>query len=168
MSVEPIVESNIQPTKSYDGLGGWLVLVCLGLIVAPIRDIVALLTTYGPLMSIDIWEGFFTAGSDIYNPKLGIFVGAEMIINLLLILVDGIALVFFFQRRTIFPKLFIGYLVAKALFLIVDTIVVSHLFPSEEAFDPETRKAIGQSLFGIIIWVPYMLVSKRVRATFIH
>ena len=35
-------------------------------------------------------------------------------------------------------------------------------------FDPETTKEFMIALIGGVIWVPYMLVSKRVQATFVE
>jgi hypothetical protein len=35
-------------------------------------------------------------------------------------------------------------------------------------FDPETAKEFFRSLISMAIWVPYMLVSQRVKNTFIE
>jgi len=42
------------------------------------------------------------------------------------------------------------------------------VFPSEPMFDPETIKEFARSLVACVIWVPYMLISKRVKATFVE
>ena len=40
--------------------------------------------------------------------------------------------------------------------------------PEEEIFDPDTLNTLIRSIICGIVWVPYMLVSKRVKATFIE
>ena len=41
------------------------------------------------------------------------------------------------------------------------------MLPDEPFFYSETIKEIARGLITTIIWVPYMMVSKRVKATFV-
>jgi hypothetical protein len=42
------------------------------------------------------------------------------------------------------------------------------VLPGEPVFDPDTVKELMRSLFMVVVWVPYILASKRVKATFIN
>lgn len=50
----------------------------------------------------------------------------------------------------------------------LDTFVIVQFFPHVSELDIESVKAILGSLVSAIIWIPYMLVSRRVKATFVH
>ena len=42
------------------------------------------------------------------------------------------------------------------------------LFPGKKFLDPDTVNALMPALVGACIWIPYMLVSKRVKITFVE
>ncbi|MGO3641545.1 MAG: DUF2569 family protein [Psychrobacter sp.] len=42
------------------------------------------------------------------------------------------------------------------------------VLPNETVFDPQTVTQIIRTSVSCLIWIPYMMVSKRVSATFIR
>jgi Protein of unknown function (DUF2569) len=154
--------------KQYEGLGGWLILVILGLIIWPIRNIFELIDGYAPFADSAVWKALFDSTSPVYNPGVAIFIIAEILVNIGLLVACAVAVVYFFQKRLAFPKLYICILAASVVILISDAIIVSFLVPDETAFDGETIKSIGRSIFNALIWIPYILFSKRVEATFVN
>ena len=54
------------------------------------------------------------------------------------------------------------------VFLSLDLFFAYILFPSEPVFDLETSREFFRSIIATIIWVPYMLYSKRVKNTFVY
>ena len=42
------------------------------------------------------------------------------------------------------------------------------LVPDQPIFDEETAKEFGRVIFFAMIWVPYLLKSKRVKVTFVE
>ena len=40
--------------------------------------------------------------------------------------------------------------------------------PEEEIFDPDTLNNLIRSIICGAVWVPYMLIARRVKATFIE
>jgi hypothetical protein len=154
--------------KQYEGLGGWLILVILGLIIWPIRNIFELIDVYAPFADLAVWKALFDSTSTAYNPGVAIFIIAEMLVNTGLLLACLMAVIYFFQKRSAFPKLYICILAASVVILVSDAIIVSFFIPDETAFDGDTIKSIIRSIFNALIWIPYMLVSKRVEATFVN
>ena len=73
----------------------------------------------------------------------------------------------FFMKKKIFPKVYIGMLIFSFLFIVLDALAIKMVLPDEVIFDKDTIRAMGRGAISMAIWIPYMLVSKRVKATFI-
>jgi 1-acyl-sn-glycerol-3-phosphate acyltransferase len=54
------------------------------------------------------------------------------------------------------------------IFIPLDAWLVVKVFPGEPMFNSETTKEFARSLITGVIWIPYMLLSKRVRVTFVE
>lgn len=154
--------------KNLEGLGGWLALAGLGIIFSPLRIIVQLLPTYSELFSNGSWAALTTPGTEVYNPLWTPILLGEMAINGGLVLVWGFIAFLFFSKKRVFPKWYIGILLFTLVFMLVDALTIKAVLPNQPVFDAETAKELGRSLFATLIWVPYMLVSKRVKATFVR
>ncbi len=159
-------ESTSETHPAPSGLGGWLILVGLGLIVAPIRQLNLLVQTYPPIFRDGAWEVLTTPGSDAYHPLWAPLLIGEIAVNLAFVGAGIVLIVFFFQHSHKFPTLYIVVAIASVLFIITDAWLGSLVLPDEPMFDPDTARELGRSVFAVAVWVPYMLVSKRVKNTF--
>ena len=72
----------------------------------------------------------------------------------------------FLSKKKAFPKWFIWAHVSMLTFLVTDMLALQLIRPDLPLLDPDTGKNIVRSMFNVCIWVPYMLVSTRVAATF--
>ncbi len=150
------------------GLGGWLILVGFGVVVSPLRMILQIYPPYTEMFSNGYWEIITTPGSQSYNPAFASILIGEMILNgILFFSWIYIAFLFFLKKRD-FPKWYIGIMAFTLIFIIGDALLLMAFFPSISIADPETIKEIVQAIIGAAIWIPYMLVSKRVKATFVR
>ncbi len=154
--------------NNLEGIGGWLIIVALGLVITPVRIIILIITTYPEIFSTGTWEALTTQGSDVYNPLWAPILLGEIVINIGLISVWIYMGYLFIKRKRIFPNWYISIAVFSLVYIIADSFAVKLVLPNEPVFDPDTVKELSRSLVMVIIWVPYMLVSKRVRATFIN
>lgn len=150
------------------GLGGWLILVGLGLIITPLRISI----TYGPMFYSVFTDGTFetltTPGTEYYHWLWAPLLVFEAIFNLSMVLLSAFLLYLFFTKSHLFPKLFIFTILLSLVFIPFDAWLGSLIFTDEPVFDPDTTKEFARTLFSAVIWVPYMLVSKRVEATFVE
>lgn len=153
--------------KKLEGLGGWLILVGIGIIASPIRMIAVIYPGYSKLFTDGSWQALTTSGTESYNPFWAPILISEIAINGALILVWFFIAFLFFTKKRLFPKLFIGIWVFSLAFILVDAVAIRAVLPNEEIFDPDTTKEFARSLITALIWVPYMLLSKRVKATFV-
>jgi hypothetical protein len=151
-----------------NGLSGWLILVAIGIVLTPIRIAAFVLPMYFDIFTDGTWEVLTTLGSEVYSPFWAPILIAEVVINIGLIGLWLYIAFIFFAKKTVFPKVYIGALIFSIAFIIIDAFALTLVLPDEPVFDPETMKEISRSLISSVIWIPYMLISKRVKATFIN
>jgi len=149
------------------GLGGWLILVGIGVVFGPIK-----LANHIKIYFQSFQDGSFdlltTPGSGYYVPGYKSLFYGEFWINLIS-LVFGLFLIYlFFSKKALFPKLYIFLAVFSLFFIIVDLYLFHLVFPNEVIFDQETIRDTFAALFVVLIWVPYMRISRRVKATFVN
>lgn len=150
------------------GLTGWLVFVGLGVLISPIRLLVTITPTYKPIFEDGTWAAFTTVGSELYTPYFGSLIIGEIALNTIMIVASLCLIYLFFSKHYLFPKLYIGIVAISLIFIPLDAWVVTKVFPDEPMFDPETINEFTRSFIVGVIWVPYMLFSKRVQATFVE
>jgi hypothetical protein len=155
-----------QPGPS--GLGGWLSLVGFGLLLAPWTRLGFLVRTFPPIFSDGHWELLTTPGSEAYHPLWAPLLLGELVSELAFIGAGLALLLFFFLRSRRFPRLYIAAEIANVLFHLADAWLASIVVPDVPMFGPETVSEVGPPVFGALIWVPYMLASKRVKNTFVR
>ena len=149
------------------GLGGWLILVAIGLIVTPIKLGLLMINTFVPLFKDGTMQALTTPGSEHYHPLWTLIVGYEMVGNSLFALCFIGLTVLFFSRSRRFPRLYIVAVLANLAFLLGDGLIGSQIPALASSDNIESVGEIAKSLVACCIWVPYMLVSKRVKNTFV-
>jgi membrane-bound metal-dependent hydrolase YbcI (DUF457 family) len=88
--------------------------------------------------------------------------------NTALIVFSVIVAIYFFQKRRIVPKLMIALLLANVFFVGTDYFVANVIPAVGSQKDVESMTEFARVVIACVIWVPYFLVSKRVKATFVH
>jgi hypothetical protein len=157
----------VSEEKNLEGIRGWLILVAIAMVVSPIRFAAVVKTTYVELFSTGTWEILTTQGSEAYDPLLASIIVAELLITAGLTLIFVYIAFMFFSKHRHFPKWFIGVAVFNLVWVIADALLIKLVLPNVPVFDPDTLKTLGNAAFWVVVWVPYMLESKRVKATFI-
>ncbi|MFH0261398.1 DUF2569 domain-containing protein [Vibrio barjaei] len=148
------------------GLSGWLILVAIGVVVTPIRLYFSTFPMYGDIFSNGSWYFLTNQSSTGYVSGFAPLLIIEMAINLFL--VSGfIYLAFlFFSKRSTFPKTYITLIVFSLIHVLVNASMTQWIFPEQPFFDAATSKAFITGVISALIWIPYMIRSKRVKNTF--
>ncbi|TGL72117.1 DUF2569 domain-containing protein [Leptospira jelokensis] len=157
---------------SYDenlkGLKGWLVLVGIGLVIFPIR----LGYLSGPLFYNMFTDGSFeyltTPGTESYHPLWKPLLFFEASYNALLLIASLVLLFLFVSKHYLFPKGYALFLFLPVVILPLDLWLASLIPMGDDPLDPSTLKEMVRSVVAALIWIPYMFLSKRVKATFVE
>jgi uncharacterized protein DUF2569/uncharacterized protein DUF4339 len=147
------------------GIGGWLILVAIGQVLAPVKLFISIAQYYGTL-DRELIEKFPLA-----------FAG-EGLLNLALVVLCVSTAILFFRKSRRFRAFFVYEIVASAIFLPIDALWVAatigtatgrslaELLPT--LFEP---KEMAQIIVVVIVgglWIIYLFNSRRVANTFVN
>ncbi|NIX76592.1 DUF2569 domain-containing protein [Microvirga sp. c23x22] len=146
----PTTETRAGPK----GIRGWMLLPAIGTFLGP------------PRVANSLFDTVRAARDVGGNTMVGAVLGFEIVVSTVFL---GLALWLIYlliKHRRAYPKLFIWTLAGQSAFLVVDCTIAFIVF--DLPFEPDDYKAIFKSLLVCLVWIPYMLHSKRVRNTFIN
>lgn len=154
-----------EKTKS---IGGWLVLPAIGLVLTPLVLIVQIAAN--GYFDSGLWSSFKSSGYENWM-GLNLLMGAEFAINIFLLIFTILLIILFFKKRTSIPNLMVIFYLINLFIPIYEYVVYSEFFSEAlltEVEDTESIKEIGKGILRAAIWVPYFLVSDRVKKTFVN
>jgi hypothetical protein len=154
--------------KDLKGIRGWLILVAIGVVLSPIRMLAVFVPLYQEIFTNGTWEALTTTTSEVYHPMWAPLLIGELGFNALMFAASIYLIYLFFSKHYLFPKVYIILVVISLVFIPLDAWFVSFIMPEKPIFDPETLKEFVRTLIVGMIWIPYMLISKRVKATFVE
>ncbi len=142
-------------TSQPSGIGGWLILPAIGIVVAPVW------------FAKNVFDYF--PGIELLEP--GTLVHTMTMIEVLgligFAILATLTAVQFFTYRKGAPKLYRVFMVGQLLFLMGDYWQAA-IFFSKPMFDIDTGITMSMLFAACLIWVPYFLYSARVRNTFVR
>jgi hypothetical protein len=97
---------------------------------------------------------------------LGLLVFCELIMNVISIICLVILIYLFFRKDQRFPSWTIAYYAGHAGLMGLNHIAFSMALPGTDL--SAGRAAVLRAIIGASIWIPYLLVSRRVKATFVR
>jgi len=164
------MSSNIKNSleeKKIEGLGGWLIIVCLGLILLLIRGACAIYDLK-PYFSPEAWKYLSDPNSEGYHFLYRYAVIFDLSYSIIFVIFTIILLVLFFRKRSNFPKLIIAFYITCIVIIIVDTILWSIISGSFSlAMGNGSILVTFATILEYILWIMYFLKSKRVKNTFV-
>jgi transglutaminase-like putative cysteine protease len=156
---------DLEEIKSARQIGGWLVLVAIGLVVNPF---VLLYTIYKTgALNEATWDNFSSFGSTEVLWKW--LLSFEMVENITLVVFSLLVIVLFFNRRKELPKYYIIFRISSIVLITLD-IVCAHFLNKSMQADVDLSGDIMEVVKLFIlsaIWITYFLKSSRVKETFV-
>lgn len=167
----PAQVTSLQPENEATALpiGGWLILVAIGVVIAPFRVSFEMASLFIPIFTDGTWDMLAESTSEYYDPALAAFIAGEIAINTLIICCSFYLIVLFFKKKRQFPHWYFGLALASTGFILFDAAIAKIVFfPETEMFDTDTIKELARSAIALLIWTPYLFVSQRAKNTFIN
>jgi hypothetical protein len=141
-------------------LGGWLRLVSLMLLVAPLNLIGGVVMTLNTV-------GQLAAMGTVLEPTVRLAVLTHLGGNGLLLLVNLVALVLLFLKSRWFPRVFIGWLAVDLTLVIATVLLLGRAEGAPVALEYHFTSFLWRALVFDSLWIAYALLSKRVKSTFV-
>jgi transglutaminase-like putative cysteine protease len=152
------------PPAPSPAIGGWLILFALSLIARCLLLPKTFAGQFPTYFSLGIWETL-TTDREAANLPLAALIAVELVGNLTLVLLTWFAALLFFLRRREAPRWNVVALVFGAVLVLVDGLVAGQVVEPAPEFD---LGQVTRAWVGVLIWVPYLLRSDRVRETFVR
>lgn len=149
-------------------IGGWLILVAIGLIVSPFRIAGQLLTNYWPIFRDGHWARLTTEGTAGYHPLWAPLIVFELAGNLCLLAIGAATLALFFKKSRKTPSFAITWYAFGAVFSALDLVLANFIPALANDAGGEGTKELSRSIFAAVVWIPYFVMSKRVKETFVR
>jgi len=153
--------------SSYHKIGGWLLLYAIGLVLYPVKLAISLVTELVPVYAHENWARLTTPGTVGYDPLWRPVLISELVGNCCFLIFSICLIVFFFQRRHVVPRLVIIFLLSNLVFVGVDFFLTYFYLLRADSLSMEAVINMVRTAVASIIWIPYFIVSKRVKATFV-
>jgi hypothetical protein len=150
-------------TTSPSGIGGWLILLAIGHVLRPIGFIKALYTLCDATMDTNSWRTLTDPIESTYNAWWAPTLLFELLFNLGCLVFCGLLIALFFSKRAAWRRCFVVFLIATVVGNLIDTLL-AYRIPAAAAVNSKWD-IVGPAM-AAVIWIPYALTSKRVKATF--
>ena len=163
----PLPRRQVLEHPDLQGLGGWLILIQIGLwLTLP----VLLYTSFENLLLVSegSWKILTDPSSEAYDPYWAPALLFEVSMPVFLFVFHVYLLIIFLQKRYTVPFIMIVRFLLVIAYLGIDAYLLDQIEFIDEADKAESYGQLARAIVQSCIWIPYFLVSRRVRATFIR
>jgi hypothetical protein len=152
---------SLNPYQHLEGLGGWLIYFGFGLVISPFLFIRTIFASNLSFLIDPKHQAFLSS-----HRAFSALIVSEIITNI----ISLIALIFlnylFFSKRHLFPKLMIFYLVLRVCLLTFNHFAFQMAAPNIDFAAGSVK--LARAFLSCLIWIPYLLISRRVKVTFVR
>jgi hypothetical protein len=148
------------------GIGGWLVLPIIVLIIAAIGHSYLVLTQYWPIFRDGAWEQLTTPGTAAYHYLWGPMIAFESAGSFVLLVIAIATLVLLFRKSKKTRAFAIAFFGISIVYNVFD--YLADLIPAvaEQSGPDDVRRLIW--IIFCALWIAYFIFSRRVKASFVR
>jgi Domain of Unknown Function with PDB structure (DUF3857)/Protein of unknown function (DUF2569)/Transglutaminase-like superfamily len=144
--------------SSFVPIGGWLILILIGLAITPI---IAMAQLYnGHYFSISKWNTFMTGSTSVAFRAMLVF---ELAGYIFMACYSVFCLVLMLKRRDILPKCIVIYYISGVIFFLIDYVFALAIGLNSDSLG----FTLVRTMIVAGIWIAYFKKSSRVEETFI-
>ena len=156
--------SERQPPK----IGGWLIVIAIGLLLSLLQNLGGAVRSFLPLRE-PVWTRLTDPSSPVYHPSWRGALIYEAVAACLYLVMNLVAVILFFGKRRLFPIVTVVCIPLIFVMGLVDHYLGS-LIPAvaSSAVHANSVSWLATKFVAMHVWIPYLLVSKRVKATFVR
>ncbi|MBU2115578.1 MAG: DUF2569 family protein [Gammaproteobacteria bacterium] len=140
-------------------IGGWLYLVALGVFASPIWLMLHTYGIYSETFSETSWAEMLQNLTELW----AISQITSIVVFAMLALLTLYNVHLFIGKKRTFPRTYIWFLALTLIALLADMLIIV-----PEEFWQEYWPGIINQTIVCLVWIPYMLRSKRVKSTFVN
>ncbi len=147
---------------------GWLALVGIGVFLAPVAILYNTGVNIYSILPEGVWEALTHPLSKAYVSGFESVFYIQTIINAFLFIASIYLITLYWTASRKFTRWYIGFTIASCLAIFLDYVFYLEMFPKVAANDPNAGKGLIGSCISGVVWILYMLRSRRVKATFVN
>lgn len=137
--------------------GGWIILVLIGLVLRPFIYLIQLFTSN--YFNADHLN-FLSSKNEFYT-----FAFTYEVVGIVTMFFFSVfLLILFLSYRNSLPRFYIIFLISSFVYVTIDSIIANLLLEKSATYS--FGNIIG-TIIGCAIWIPYFLISQRVKETFV-
>lgn len=161
-------KNHVYKPLGISGLGGWLVLVQIGLYGTIITQLLQLFQGSFTAFDAEFWNTFTSSDSELYHPLWGFIIVFETVFSVGFVLFSAYILINFYGKKAIVPTLIIILYCADPIFKIIDYVLLYQIPSAREVgeINSNSIRNIIRSVLTSAIWCAYFMKSERVHNTF--
>ncbi len=138
-----------------NGIGGWLILVALGLAIVPFNSL------HGMYRDFRLLFGGSRAVLESFHGLAALILFEAITNTIFFFSLIGLNILFY-RKSKAFPGWMITFLCGQLLVVLVDHLAAMRFSPSANAI------SLLRSFVGAALWIPYYMRSIRVKETFVN
>ncbi|HYV10821.1 MAG TPA: DUF2569 family protein [Pyrinomonadaceae bacterium] len=149
-------------------IGGFLIVVGVGLVLSFLQNLGGLGWSLVPLRG-ETWESYTTPGFTSYHPYWKPVLLFGVISTAVFLVLNVVVLVLFFRKHRLFPT-FMVVLIPVCFVFMLAGYYLEGLVPAiaaTQAYAKQSNSLIVKFI-AMHLWIPYFVVSDRVKRTFIR
>ena len=148
-----------------NGIGGWLILLAIGHVLLPLRFVKTLFDIVPTTINTSSWRVLTDPIEPTYNAWWGPTLLFELFFNLAMLLFAALLIALFFTKKAAWRRAYVLFLVVNLAGVVLDTVLAGRI-PSAAQPILTSLRDLAPTVVAVAIWIPYVLFSKRVKATF--
>ncbi len=149
------------------GVGGWLILVAIQVFLNPVALLFGTFENPESLQSA-VWHNLTTPDSEAYHVLWAPMLIFELLTNLGLLALSVVLIPLFLWKHRWFRWGYLAFLIARMFLLGLDLALGSRIPAVQASLGYKDSRELGQAILAALIWGSYIMVSVRVRNTFVR